>query len=263
MNTDKLKPSCDSKTRFYKTQKNTFGLLPGGNGTCPGATTGEGGCWNAPGGRKNKTCYVDNLMKIYSGVRGVLEHNTQLLKAADKQGKIALLNAEFERFRKAETRRDTPCLHYRIHWSGDIFDAEYAEALAEAMTVNSDIQFWCYTRSFFAVPTLCTVPNLSLYLSLDPVNYAEGMLEYVDNKPNSANLAICYMAATNDITIHEDEVKAMLAAEGLDSPASLELATQPGYGVCPADAKRIKKEEACKTCGKCTLPNPGNVWFKT
>ena len=34
-----IKPSSDRKTEFYPGQKNTFGLLPGREGTCPGCTT--------------------------------------------------------------------------------------------------------------------------------------------------------------------------------------------------------------------------------
>jgi len=206
-------------------------------------------------------------MKIYKNVGGVLAHNTELLKGADYDGKVEILTAEFERFRKSEARRkkkgESSYLYYRIHWSGDVFDEEYARALADAMTVNSDIQFWCYTRSFFSVPTLCTVPNLNLYLSLDPVNYAEGMATYVENKPQGKRLAVCYMAKQKDVAQHEAAVKAELERRRLTDDQSIKWAIDPRYSVCPADTKRIPKEEACKTCGKCLFPCPGNVWFKT
>jgi hypothetical protein len=277
MITELLKPTCDSKTRFYKTQKNTYGLLPGGGmhllngvtckGSCPGATTGPGGCWNAPDGRKNKTCYVDNLMKVYKNVGGVLAHNTELMMEADYRGKVELLLAEFERFRKTEARRkkkgNTPYLYYRLHWSGDIFDQEYARALKQAMTTNSDIEFWCYTRSFFSVPILCDTPNLNLYLSLDPVNYVEGMATYVEHRHRSPRLAVCYMAKEKDVEQYDEAVKAELERRNLTGDKPLDWALNPRYTPCPADTKRLKTEEACKTCGKCIFPGPGNVWFKT
>jgi hypothetical protein len=202
-------------------------------------------------------------MKIYKAVGGVLAHNTRLLQAADFDGKVELLNLEFGRFSKAENRRDTPRLNYRLHWAGDIFDAEYAAALRKAITVNNDIQFWCYTRSFFAVSPLCDLPNLNLYLSLDPVNYAEGIATYAEYaRPGQRRLAVCYMAKEKDFAKHEAATQAELVRRDITDEQQVKLATNPDYRVCPADTKKLKTEEACKTCGKCIFPTPSNVWFK-
>ena len=181
-----LKPTSDRKTRFWTNQYNTFGLLPGpvkAGGTCPGCTTGEGGCWHLAKGRKTHTCYVDGLMGCYKGVKAILQHNTDLLKSSTREEMEDILSDEFNRFRRVElmhARKSSTAanLHYRLHWSGDVFSTVYAEALKAAMEASPDIQFWTYTRSWDIVPILCTVPNLKLYLSLDAQNILSGLVCY-------------------------------------------------------------------------------------
>jgi len=263
MTTDLLKPSCDSKTRFRKSQKNTYGLLPGKEHSCPGATYGTGGCCHIPEGRKNRICYVDNLMKVYKAVGPLLQHNTELMKAANFDQKVELLNTEFSRFRRIENRQSSPMLYYRIHWSGDIYDKEYADALAKTMTDNSDIRFWCYTRSFFTTPILCDIPNLSLYLSLDPVNYAEGMSVYTQYNRSDRHLAVCYMAKENDFDKFETTVRDVLTEQQLTDAVQVSHAINPRYTACPVDTGKLKTEGGCMACGKCIRPGPVNVWFKT
>lgn len=267
MSDEMLKPSCDRKTKFWKGQKNTFGLLPGLEGTCPGATTAPGGCWHIKPGRKLPECYVASVMNIYKGVYAVLEHNTKLLKLADLAGKVALLNAEFARFRKAELRRKEPRLVYRLHWAGDIFDMEYARALALAINQNPDIEFWNYTRSLFAVPELCNIKNLKLYISTDPVNIQQAMMTFAEYKTNENTLQICYMSKENDFPEHMERTSKLITAEN-------ELRTKLGYTPknsnvplalksCPVDTGQLGLENGCSVCKRCfkTLPDP--IWFAT
>jgi len=272
-----LKPTCDRKTRFWSNQRNTFGLLPGLEATCPGATTAPGGCWHIAPGKKLPCCYVSSTLSAYKNVHGVLAHNTQLLMSAQKWQMIELLDDEFGRFRAAELRHRkkvstdgarpmyTP---YRLHWSGDIFSQTYAEALAAAIQLNSDIHFWCYTRSFFAVPTLCNIPNLTLYISLDPVNAQRGLSVFAENKNDQNNLQICYMNNENDFDDHRLRARQILDSEN-------ELRKRCGYpskeewldGVpvreCPVDTKKLALEGGCAKCKQCFGKNPQAVWFKT
>jgi hypothetical protein len=153
-------------------------------------------------------------------------------------------------------------LYYRIHWSGDIYDVEYADALAKTMTDNSDIRFWCYTRSFFSVPTLCDIPNLSLYLSLDPVNYVEGMAAYTKLKTPGRHLAVCYMAKEKNFEQFEQAVRDELTQHDAND-VQISAAVNPRFSPCPVDTGKLKAEGGCMTCGKCIRPGPVNVWFKT
>lgn len=261
-----LKPSHDRKTKWRDGQKNTFGLVPGpdNGGTCPKATNGPGGCQDTQG-KKNRTCYVFNVMRVYKAVEGVLSHNTFLLANADHDETVRLLSAEFERFRASELKRQDQSLVYRLHWSGDIFNERYAIALATAMRSFPDIRFWNYTRSFHLVQHVLGVQNLRQYLSVDPQNLREGMRTYYNAKaafPKSDRLSIAYMSKTNDFDQH---YSAALAAERADKQtgpdASGRLDTQIAarrwqeafrpLGACPADNGKIPVELACMTCQKC------------
>lgn len=244
---ESIKPTSDRKVRFYSTQKNSFGLLPGdpkSGGTCPGCTQAEGGCWYLAKGRKTHTCYVDGLMGAYKGVRAILQHNTDILTREPSINQAFMLRTEFQRFRDAELKRaarthSDAYLRYRIHWSGDIFNRGYAWAIANAVSAFPDITFWTYTRSFEYLNELECVPNLVTYLSLDKVNHDAGMAAYaVGSRANNPNIQIAYMAKTND------------------------LSTAP----CPVDLGKLGLEEGCANCRRCIQPHSGStgaVWFKS
>lgn len=223
-----LKPTVDRKVWSYAGQKNTFGLLPGPEGTCPGATLGKGGCrtLTRPG---RPDCYVYRLMAIYGGVRGVLEHNTRLMKEADAKGRLELLRREFGRF-AADARRPAGS-SYRLHWAGDIYDRAYAESLRQAMEEFPDVKFWCYTRTFDVVDVFRDQANLVLYLSLDPCNRTEGLA--LSKKEPWAK--ICYLS---------DE-----------RPENLDLVA------CPVDSGVLALEGACHKCRLCLRGH--SIWFKT
>jgi hypothetical protein len=277
-----LSPSGDRKTRFRPSQKNTFGLLPGLQGSCPGATVGAGGCMQAEKGRKMPTCYVVNLMKAYPGVSAILQRNTDLIKRANQQEKTQLLTDEFERFRKLELKKPEPKLYYRLHWSGDVYDLEYARALRDAMTQFPDILFWGYTRCFFAAPVLLEAPNLKLYLSLDPVNARTGLRTYFNalaDRPGVADrIQIAYMARDRDTW--EPLYRAACAEErsehdamGPVMPGHWHLHLAPGrwaaepvgLGTCPVDAGKLPLEGGCATCQKClgTRRTLAAIWFNS
>lgn len=251
-----IKPSGDSKVRFRKTQKNTFGLLPGLTGTCPKATVGLGGCSHIQKNKKLPICYVFRLMRVYKNVGPVLEHNTKIIKQANYADKVNILKKEFQRFKTAELKQKTPKLYYRIHWSGDVYDLEYAKALSEAMRAFPEIQFWNYTRTFEVAEYLANnTPNLVQYLSLDPVNFSEGIQVFsgwLKSNPPYDNLTICYMNKVNDFN---DRLK-----KEKESKDNL-LNFTPKLMGCPVDENIIPIEGGCAACRMCLIGRP--VWFKT
>ena len=241
--------SNDLKTRFYKAHKNTFGLLPGPEHTCPCATEGEGGCWEpAKAGSKLKTCYAQRLCVLRVNVRKSLEHNTIEIKSVtDKKTTLQNMFSSFETsvvkwaIRNKKDPKDY--LYFRLHWSGDLFDAEYTRALAEAMDISPKITFWGYTRSFDFVPILAGVRNLVLYLSLDRQNIEKGLQCY-NNNPWTR---ISWLDVSNDI-----------CKQGYTKwPESVKLTA------CPADTNKIPKEGSCAHCKICLGPKKTHVWFKT
>lgn len=226
--TDWLKPTVDRKVWAYKGQRNTFGLLPGPEGTCPGATLGAGGCrtMTRPG---RPDCYVYRIMQIYGGVRRILEHNTMLLKGAAQPVQEELLRNEFQRFVNDPRRPEGGC--YRLHWAGDIFDRQYARALRRTMEEFSQVNFWTYTRSFDLVDEFRGQRNLLLYLSLDPCNRDLGLATHA-REPWTR---ICWLEPTR--------------------PEGLKLLA------CPVDEGRLALEGACHKCRLCLRGH--SIWFKT
>jgi len=262
-----LKHSCDRKTKFWPKQGNTFGLWPGPEGTCPGATTAVGGCCCVVPGKKLPTCYVYHTMSVYKGVAGVLRHNTTLLQHAPINDQIRLLKLEFDRFRKTELRRaerakQTPKLHYRLHWSGDIFSYDYAIALSAAMTAFPDIEFWGYTRTLSVAPWLAqTTPNLILFMSIDEHNYSAGLSLFLQweaaGRPDkNQNLRISYMSPTNDFS---ERYATFARAHG--QPATCPFIVRP----CPVDTGKLPLDGGCARCRMCVVRRkPFEViWFES
>lgn len=235
-----IRASSDRKTRLYPTQQNTYGLSPGSvesGGSCVGATYGEGGCAHVKKGRKLGDCYVFQLQVIYKGIRGVLEHNTNFIFNTPKSVIQKMLETEFKRFEVTEASRgNTTILNYRIHWSGDIPNVEYAEALRDAMLAVPNVKFWTYTRSFFAVPILAGISNLKLYISADEANKVEALKVYKENV-SSKNISICWMGK---VRTTEKEFPRLVA--------------------CPVDSKKMEIEGGCHKCKLCLKGKP--VFFE-
>jgi len=123
---------------------NAFGLLAGDDGgSCPGATDA---C--------KSVCYAARTERVFSSARRLVAHNLELLRAADGvDGMADLLEQAVGAFklahRKAEAKSGSSVpMVFRIHWDGDFFSTDYAEAWAQVIRSNSDVQFWAYTRSF-------------------------------------------------------------------------------------------------------------------
>jgi len=273
-----IKPTCNRKTRAYSSQQNTFGLLPGKTlwknevmGTCPGATTGEGGCCCIKDGRKTPECYVFGTIGAYPGVYPVLRDNTKLLRNAGDAVQKDIMN-EFSRFYEKEMTRKmqgkTYSLNYRLHWSGDIFNEEYARALRNAINAFPLINFWCYTRNMSAVPILNNIPNLNLYISLDPQNFDEGMSVYTENKELAPNLRLCYMSPVNDFKERLKAYAPKFAGQNAlrkilgSKPKNSKLLEFP-ISTCPSDAGVTESDGVCHRCKQCLGTADRNIWFKS
>ena len=217
------------------TLANAFGLPAGNNFSCPGASSF---C--------EKICYANKLEKIYSGVRNVLIHNFQELVYADYldgiSGMTLLIREMLNEFRAECDKRDA-VKAFRIHWDGDFFSTEYAIAWHDAIKSNPDIQFWVYTRSFTpqlnVVPILAGIPNLTVYLSADPINITRAREVADTYGVNIATVADTFAEASETVT------------------------GRKAYK-CPENRKSIplinEKGSACIRCGIC-VEGRGDVLF--
>lgn len=225
-----LQLTDNSKTKFRANHYNTFGLLhgrPENGGTCPGSTSGAGGCLSLKRvGGVNATCYVDKLVKAYPSFGKVLQRNTELLRGKTQAEMEVILSATVEAFVK---RNKDKSLHFRLHTSGDFFSEDYALAWAATISKYPNVRFWTYTRSLWAVPLLMECRNLSIYISSDAVNYIDAKLVYDVCHLGHPNVGICYMG---------------------------NIGTQPPgerWVVCPEVSGKIQNDKDRGACAKCRL----------
>jgi len=205
--------------------RNAFGIVSGAGNSCPGAT-----------GYCEQICYAGKLEKMYPSARALVESNFEQLVNADYDTMTYLLRTMISEFVAESVRFNAP-LKFRIHWDGDFFSPEYARAWAEVIEYFPQVTFWVYTRSYFALPILAGIPNLSLYISADSDN-----LRVARKMASTYNLPIAYVDETFD--------------DGREEFGS-------AYK-CPENGKRIPlistKGSACVLCGIC-IDSRGDVLF--
>lgn len=205
MNTQQLIRSKDRKVANSVTAggapriANTFGLPAGREYACPGATT-----------ICSKICYAGNLEKIYKGVKEVLVHNWELLKDADQATMVNLLDDMIIEFKADCDKWDAEKL-FRIHWDGDFFNMDYVLAWREVITRHSDVQFWVYTRTHYAVSELIDIQNLALYFSTDDEN-----LELADGLKKVYGVKLAYLS--QNFATGQAVMKSMTGRPGAKCP---------------------------------------------
>jgi len=224
----KLKRSNDRKVANLVTKNgkqaaiaNTFGLPAGKSYSCPGATT-----------ICETVCYAGKLEKLYKAVKANLLHNWELLRNADNDTMVRLLDEMIIEFVADCDKKNAPKL-FRIHWDGDFFNDTYTYAWKTIIEKHSDIQFWVYTRVKDAALILKDISNLSLYYSTDDDNKEIGH----ELKVNEG-IRLAYLGKTFALT--ESTMK--------------ELTGKPG-AKCPENMKSIplisSAGSACVSCGLC------------
>lgn len=224
-----LQLTDNSKTKFKHGHYNTFGLnygLPSNGGTCPGATSGPGGCLHLKReGGVNATCYMANLVKAYPSFRRVLDKNTKLLQGKTQAEMVVTLTNTVNLFIKLSKNTD---LYFRISTSGDFFSEDYAKAWAEVISQFPQVQFWVYTRSLWAIPILVGCSNLALYISSDNVNFKAARQVFEAHKHHN-NLGISYMGNTEALPKNDRWV------------------------VCPQITGKVPNTPGQGACAKCCL----------
>ncbi len=224
-----FKLSDNSKVKFKKDHRNTFGLsygLPENGGTCPGATTGKGGCLDTRDGLKRKTCYMAKITEIYKSVGTVLKENTELVKDKSLEDTKKVCRETVQVFIQKSKNED---LYFRLHYSGDFFSETYTRAWAEVIAEFPEVQFWVYTRSADYVHLLLGLDNLTVYLSCDPVNKDKMFELYHKYKDTSPRLGLAWL--------------------GKDPPSPKDYR----WVTCPEISGKLKNTAERGACSKCKL----------
>ena len=212
---------------------NTFGLPAGKAYSCPGATTV---C--------ESVCYAGKLEKVFPTVKKNLLHNWSLLKDADGETMVRLLNEMITEFKADCVKREAPML-FRIHWDGDFFNDTYAYAWKIVIDKHEDIQFWVYTRVKSAALILKDIANLSLYYSTDSENKDTGIELKKDH-----GIKLAYLA--KNFLIGQADMKEMIGKVGAK---------------CPENKKAIPlistNGSACVSCSLCVYSKADIVFSAT
>jgi ferredoxin len=209
---------------------NTFGLPAGKDFSCPGATS-----------ICESVCYAGKLEKVYKGVKAVLLHNWELLRNADHDTMVSLINDMIVDFKKDCDKKSADKL-FRIHWDGDFFNDTYSNAWKTVIEKHEDVQFWVYTRVSSAAVILKGIPNLSLYYSTDDENR-----EIAKDLRVNHGTRLAYLGKTFAVT--ETTMKELTGKVGAK---------------CPENNKSIplisSNGSACVSCGLCVY-NKADIRF--
>ena len=224
----KLKRSNDRKVANLVTKNgkqaaiaNTFGLPAGKDFSCPGATS-----------ICETICYAGKLEKLFKGVKTNLLHNWELLRNADMDSMLLLLDEMIVEFIADCEKKDAPKL-FRIHWDGDFFNDTYTYAWKTIIDNHPDVQFWVYTRVKSAALILKDVSNLSLYYSTDDENISIAP----DLKQNDG-IRLAYLGKTFALTADKmKEITGKVGAKCPENNKSIPLISNAG--------------SACVSCGLC------------
>lgn len=212
---------------------NTFGLPAGKAYSCPGATSV---C--------ESVCYAGKLEKVFPSVKKNLLHNWALLKDEDLQGMYSLLSEMVAEFKAECVKKNAPML-FRIHWDGDFFSDDYAQAWRLVIEEQPDIQFWVYTRVKSAALILKDIANLSLYYSTDSENKSIGLTLKKDH-----GVKLAYLA--KNFAIGQADMKEMIGRPGAK---------------CPENKKAIplisQQGSACVSCSLCVYSKSDIVFSAT
>lgn len=145
---------------FVAVEPNSFGLPP--VDTCPGKTD-----------YCEQDCYAIESTYRTATDEKLIRNMETLTEDPTVEGMEKKLLALMDLYTKrADTLGIGPDERYfRIHWSGDFFSVDNAEAWRRVIVAQPDIKFWAYTRSFQqdanVVPILAGIENLQLFLSVD------------------------------------------------------------------------------------------------
>lgn len=215
-----FKLTDNSKVRFHKEHRNTFSLaqgLPEDGGTCVNATQA---CL--------KVCYDANLRKLYRKYAEVEDYNTALVLNASHNQQLEIIKNTVDKW-LLNSGGKSP--YFRIHTGGEFFDESYTRAWKKVIRKHPSVNFWAYTRSLFAVPLLCDLKNLTLYLSCDTDNF-ESVFAVYEKYKDYSNIGIAWMGDNPPENFPTDRVV-------LDCPE------------VTGKTKKIGASGACSRCRAC------------
>lgn len=150
------------------------------------------------------------------------------------------------------------CTAFRWHVSGDVISERHASWISMVCARTPTTEFWIYTRTLEAVPTLLAATNLVVNVSADASNYARAAK--VANQ--WVRVRLCYL--TRDGSIPDDLPTGSvifpdygLRGRSLDEPTSApwwqSITHAQRAMVCGADFFGQSESQRCGPCTKCLV----------
>jgi hypothetical protein len=208
---------------------------------CPGSTT-----------TCRASCYVRGLAKhapgVYERYRSNAEVLAHVLRSAKDFSRSALLLAAWIEEHAAHG--------FRWHVSGDVWDEPmHARWIVEVCKLAPAVDFWIYTRTLAAVPSLVTAFNLAVNVSADADNFADAhavalangaRICYLNSSADDVNLAVLPPGSV----IFPDYQFRTRDASG-DPTWWNALAPEHKRMICPTDQWGQSEAARCGPCKKC------------
>lgn len=206
--------------------------------TCPGATKT---CLSV--------CYATNGRFRCNSVKNKNQRNLEFAKRPD-----------FDRLMVSELTTSR-VKFVRIHSSGDLYDAVYANAWYRIIRALPDVTFWLYTRSWRkddirgVLKKMARLPNLHLWYSVDKDTGIPGRL------PRGVRTA---WLMTREVDVPAKRVDLVFLSRKLRKPlvpsADIECSDSRLSPICPTETGLPGAHEVtCASCRKCfTKPDTNN-----
>lgn len=141
---------------------------------------------------------------------------------------------------------------FRWHVSGDVLHAHHALWITEVCSLAPDVDFWIYTRTLDAVPTLIRAFNLAVNVSADSDNYADALAVA---RANGAR--VCYLTMNGELPDLPDgsvifpDYALRTRKPGDDATRWQSLTPEQRRGVCPTDQFGQSEAHRCGPYRKC------------
>ena len=198
------------------------------------------------------SCYIANLKKHRPDIYGAYEINSAMIRQILRDEFTSRLWAEH----LGKHIRENCVGGFRWHVSGDVFSQAYADWIVLVCDSSPNVQHWIYTRSTFAVDTLCQAKNLSVNLSADKDNYNQMFHVRRMQSTQGRDLRICYMTLDGFVPDDLPDGSIIFPDYSLrgDTEWMISLPGRMKKMVCPVDFIGKSSHIRCEVCKKCLKP---------
>lgn len=210
-----------------------------GSRPCPGSTpTCRSSCYV-----KGLAQHAPDLYRMYSSNAVALDQI--LAPGNDRQFYLSALKL-------AQWIEENAAGGFRWHVSGDVLSVTHATWITEVCGLAPGVEFWIYTRTLAAVPTLSRAKNLAVNVSADADNFTDARAVAYAN-----GARLCYLTTDGTLPDLRDgsvifpDYSLRTRKPGDDATWWNTLTHDQRKMVCPTDQHGQSEAHRCGPCRKC------------